>query len=155
MTDIYMVWDDMSLEDLEAQTGHNTCEGKLGYLRACAGMTAENGLLRNIFPEEYWENDERHGLPFDFIHSSEHNVEQIMRYVDGKGDHYNPFAECPKIMQLIISGAISIEGTELSIKSLEKKESRNGYACSVVAYLKKGAELQVEGKNPRVLIRWK
>ncbi len=58
-TDVYLEWNKQAAEEKETQvTGFAIGAGDYGYLSASIGMVRENLVLRELFPEEFWEGCE-------------------------------------------------------------------------------------------------
>lgn len=56
-SNVYLEWSNKTEDEKKKQlTGFSIDAGDVGYLRASIGMMEENGVLREIFPEEFWDH---------------------------------------------------------------------------------------------------
>lgn len=151
-TDIYLNWDSITEDEQKAQYTGFVPKGEVGYLRASIGMTKENGLLRQIFPDKYWESNTEYGLAYNFIESWEQNMKYIEEYVRGETpDYENPMT---KVLLKTLSGIGNADKIEMPTSDDEDMQERAMYAETVIAFLRLGKDRQEKGLNPTVIISW-
>lgn len=154
-TDIYLSWNKITKKEKKDQCcGWNIYSGNLGYLRASIGMQNENGLLRMVFEDKFWEGTaDEDGYEFDFIG----NWEKIQRlgfmYLVGvvSGKPINQFnqghGEAIKKLLEEFNDEVQMGGNLHFVEAV-------GFLNSVFEFFRLGCTKQQEGKNPKVYISW-
>lgn len=123
------------------------------YLRAGIFQEKENGLLRMIFPDEYWveELDKRTGYGKSKRYKFTKEGLEVLSKV---GKHYENSVVCGAdfkkfsfpFKDQIFQGCTLVNqpGIENNLEFLEQ----------VFAFYRKGLELEIKGFNPEVYINW-
>lgn len=128
--------------------GHKKTEG---YLRAGIFQERENGLLRMLFPNKYWDVCLEEGggeqSRYEFTDEGFETLTKIGRYYEDSvihGTDFKRFSHPAK--EQILQGHSLMEqpGYDNNIVFLEK----------VYAFYRKGLELESKGSNPEVYISW-
>jgi hypothetical protein len=150
-TDIYLSWDGQTKEDEDLQsTGFDITQGEVGYLRAAVWMSEENNVLRALFPNEYWEAPEAMEYDFDM------NVEVLKKFAQeyAIGNTAKPSTiletKTKEALQEALEGLGTVQfgGENLSA------DDKTKWLRSLVAFFKKGWQLQKDGKKPKIYISW-
>ena len=160
-TDIYMKWKDQSESEKKKQiTGFSIECGKKGYLRASVGMYKENSVLRDIFPEEYWETDGY--TAYDFETNYPKCIHTLKGYIaseilglsveDNRETHKQQQEMVNQLMNAFASNGVTIK-TGVSEKGIGF-EGALTWANSLVGFFELGCARQKEGLKPEIFISW-
>lgn len=141
-TDIYL-WENHQKTDEEEQA----------YIRASIWMTEENGVLRIVFPEKYWDCEANE---FDFTDERMRVMTHALQnYLaedpDVRVDYVNETGVAvAKMLQLIAKES----GSEFKVCSGDDLD-KEVWARTVLEFFNKGRDLQEKtGKKPIVGISW-
>jgi len=165
-TDIYLEWDGMTEEEKKAQyTGFSIDAGRVGYLRASIGMVRENQVLREVFPNEYWDSED--SLPYDFKANYERVQEVGAKYLasilfdlpladeNSEAMNYAKYGETiNSLLCAIFNGGY--QSGEYKVDMSRKLGIRYAvmWLNSLFDFFDLGYKKQEEGLNPRVYISW-
>lgn len=162
-TDIYLSWNGMTEEEKEEQmAGFSINAGRFGYLRASIGMTNENAILREVFPDHWRLSEDEYvdGRPFDFM--NEENMIKLEKWarfylllaIAGKEIHHEEMGHAEAFGNMITGLMVKL-GADKVI------ESKNNDLRLAVMWLNSlydfyglGYQKQKEGKNPKIIISW-
>ena len=159
-TEIFLKWDGMT----EAETGSQVAAsrrfgvsaGRLGYLRAAAGMKREGALLHLVFPLEYWYNATAEPMPFNFQLGQSALNRGAKVFLQSVRDHAVPDFKDRALVAVV--GDATVNSGEGPSRTAETEgseyETAKEWLEEVAEFFSLGAEKQDKGLNPGVLISW-
>lgn len=148
-TDVYLSWDGQTKAEEKAQiTGYSINAGSVGYLRASISMEKENAVLREVFPDKFWEGK---ALPYDFDAGWKTLNLIAKKYlssclfgipIERFKQVFQQLAEAGKFDKIIVG---DIDDDILGNVT---------WLNSLVEFFRLGYKKQKEYKNPKVCISW-
>jgi len=150
-TDVYLMYEGKSEDSFPIEDGE--------YIRASIGMRTENRTLRILFPEEFWKNHGEKAPEYDFVKNTKLLSSTIADYLSGEVSETasevddGQQARTKAVMEMI--GAALAQGDTVTMPGLHMSEDeKKEWARIVVAFFRRGLELQMQKKKPRVYISW-
>lgn len=159
-TDVYMGWKGQTRKEREKQiTGFSIDGGKVGYLRASIGMTNENAVLREVFPDSFWES----GKPTRFVFDEEGygrltklGAAYLLAAMAGRVIRSEKNRESEEIGRKVLEmlAGAGIRREDVSVGRNRDLRGAVMWLNSLFSFYELGMEKEREGKLPEVYISW-